>query len=84
MIVETFHRAVVGELKRGLESVHGHQMNLVTRKAHMSPTGFVHASSCEEVAMRAVELTARARAIQDAIDVVNDAYRRMFKEDGEE
>ena len=41
----------------------------------------IPASTCEEIAMVAVEKSARVKALNDAIELLNDTYRRLFEKD---
>ena len=42
---------------------------------------YIPAVTCEEIAMTAIEKAARIRAFDEAIEALNEAYKRLFEKD---
>lgn len=68
------HDALASEIERTQES----QSNLFFRKSFSNGAGFVPGSTCEEIAMTAIEHAATARAYRKAGAMIEEAYSRLF------
>lgn len=81
--LDRYHRDIHTALSELLTRAKDNQTNLFLRKSSGSGSNFTPGSTCEEVAMQAVELATRARTIEEAIALVEDTYRALFKRERE-
>lgn len=51
------------------------------RRAVYGGQQHIPASTCEEIAMIAVQQAARIRALNEAIEALNETYKRLFEKD---
>ncbi len=79
--LDKYYRDVQGALKKLIDSTQERQTNLILRKAYGDGPTFTPASTCEEVAMTAVELSSRARTLQEVNETLKQAYRSLFEKD---
>lgn len=63
------------------DALHDLQNGANLRRAVFGGQQYVPASTCEEIAMVAIEKSARVRALNDAIAVLKDVYKSLFEKE---
>ncbi len=78
-VLDKYNRDVHNALHGMLDRVRASQTNLILRKSSGGGASFTPASTCEEIAMAAVEQASRARAIEEVIELVTQVYSSLFE-----
>ena len=78
-VLDKYNRDIHNALHGMLERTRSSQTNLMLRKSSGSGASFTPGSTCEEVAMMAVEQASRARAIEEVIELVTQVYSSLFE-----
>lgn len=81
--LDKFYAQLHSALNAEIETAKENQTRLIVRKAHSVGNVFQPASTCEEIALTAVESATRVRALQEAAELVKETYRRMFEKENE-
>lgn len=76
-LMSELHSAFSKEIETAKEN----QTRLFIRKSHSNGTAFQPASTCEEIALTAIEAATKARTWQEASDLVRETYARMFEKE---
>ena len=78
-VIDKYNRDIHNALHQMLDRTRSSQTNLMLRKSSGMGQSFTPGSTCEEVAMAAVEQASRARAIEEVIELVTQVYSRLFE-----
>lgn len=81
--LDKFYEQLHSAFSKEIETAKENQTRLIVRKAHSNGTTFIPASTCEEIALTAVETATRVRALQEATELVRETYKRMFEKENE-
>lgn len=80
-ILDTYRRSVHSRIQKLKENA---QEDLISGAVYRRSTHATPATTSEEVAIVALTNAARIRAYQEALEVIEDAYKMLFKEENDE
>lgn len=78
-VLDKYNRDVHNALHGMLNRVRASQTSLILRKSSGAGGSFTPGSTCEEVAMTAIEQASRARTIEEVIELVTQVYSSLFE-----
>lgn len=79
--IDTYHRKLHSLLKELLNATQERQLEPTIRQSFGSGETFTPGSTAEEIAFQTVRDAARSRALREAIELTNEAYRSLFEKE---
>lgn len=78
-ILDKYNRDLHNALRELLERTRQAQTNLIMRKSSGMANTFTPGSTCEEIAMTAIEQASRARTLEEVLELTSRVYSSLFQ-----
>jgi hypothetical protein len=78
-VLDIYNRDIHNALRELLDRTRQAQTNLILRKSSGMADTFTPGSTCEEIAMTAIEQASRARTLQEVIELTSRVYASLFE-----